>query len=537
MSDPGDLVPTTTRLRSDFASASVPQYAALGLMAVAVVILALWFVNWSTSTTWEVVASGLTPEQAAEVGEQLGSAGIDHRFANGGSAVEVPTGAGDDARVALGDLATPAGGVEGYELLDEQGFMISSFRQKIDYQRAVEGELTRTILSMDDVTSAAVHLAVPEQRLFADEQDLTRASVVVGGPVTQSTVESIANVVASAVPGLDPANVTVADTSGRILSGGNDTGFSRDQQLRMQEVFEAQLEVAAESMLSVALGPGRAVVRVTADLDFDELESEVVTYETEAQVTLREQRLDEAFTGDNTVPLGTLGTAEDVTDAGELAGDSGSAYLRQEVNSEFGVPTTRTVSRQAPGEVQRISVAVIVDQTLDPPPDTTALEPLVAAAVGIDPERGDSIVVQSMAFDEVPEGDDAPDQLAAGPEPGGLEPILGYARTGAAVIGMILALLFLRKGLRTLLPAQVREPVEIEPATLAQLTASAGEPDAGAAAPVEATAVVPAVSPPPAAEAGAPPGSNTTIDMLDLIDSQSDEVAHLLRDLVADTAR
>ncbi len=535
MSDPGVPVPATTRVRSDFASFSVPQYAALGLVALAVVILGLWFVNWSTATTWEVVASGLTPEQAGEVADQLGSAGIDHRLANGGSAVEVPSGTGDEARVALGDLATTAGGVEGYELLDEQGFMISSFRQRIDYQRAVEGELTRTILSMDDVTSAAVHLAIPEERLFADDQELTRASVVIGGQVTQSTVASIANVVASSVPGLDAANVTVADTSGRILSGGNDTGFSRDQQLQMQEVYEAQLELAAESMLSVALGPGRAVVRVTADLDFDELESEVVTYATEEQVTLREQRLDEAFTGDNSVPLGTLGTAEDVTDAGELAGESGSAYLRQEVNSEFGVPTTRTVSRQAPGEVQRISVAVIVDDTLDPAPDPVQLEPLIAAAVGIDPDRGDSIVVQSMAFDELPDPAEAGDIAAAPPPGGGLEPILGHARTGAAVVGMILALLFLRKGLKTLLPAQVREPVEIDPATMAELT-SAATPDDATDGAHDATALVPAIAgaAAPVPAAGAP--SSTTIDMLDLIDSQSDEVAHLLRDLVAETA-
>ena len=293
---------------------------------------------------------------------------------------------------------------------------------------------------------------------------------------------------------------------------------------------------------------------MTADLNFDELEQSTVTYDPDTQVTLRQQELDEAFTGDNSVPLGTLGTAEEVTDAGELAGESGSAYLRQETNSEFGVPTTTTVTRQAPGQVERITVAVLVDDSVDPAPDPAQLSTLVAAAVGIDPERGDTIVVESMTFDEVVLEDLEALPLTPAAAGGGLEPILGYARTGAAVLGLLLALLALRKGLKTLSGPVTSEPVDIDPAKLAELTAAAnadGESADGAAVASgsgagAATAAAGAAAGGGAANAGDSPlalgsgeaaeDSVSTIDMLELIDSQSDEVALMLRDLVSESA-
>ncbi len=551
MSDQSTASQLPDRVRNDFSAFTVPQYLALGLMVVAVLILGMWFMQWSSAPSWEVVASGLAPADASAVSDDLSAEGIEHRLINGGTAIEVPSASASEAQVAIGDAGSGVGAGDGYELLDEQGFLASSFSQRVNYQRAIEGELARTIMAMENVTSAIVHVAIPEDRLFSDDEPASRASVVVGGRIDQGTVASIANIVGSAIPGLDPMNVTVADTAGRVLNGG-ETDLSGDMQLQAEDLYEAQLELAAQSMLAAALGPGHAIVRVTADLNFDELEQETLTYDPDTQVTLRQQELDEAFTGDNTVPLGTLGTAEEVTDAGELAGEDGSAYLRQETNSEFGVPTTRTVTRQAPGQVERLTVAVLVDESVDPAPDPAQLSTLVSAAVGIDPERGDTIVVESLVFDEVVLEDleALPLTPAAG---GGLEPILGYARTGAAVLGLLLALLALRKGMKTLAPVS-REPVDIDPAKLAELTAaSEGEvaataeagatAEGGTGAAVAATAagggatVANAGDSPLAIGTGqAGEDSVSTVDMLELIDSQSDEVALMLRDLVAESA-
>ncbi len=538
MSDQSSSAPLPDRLRNDFSAFTIPQYLALGLMALAVVILGLWFMSWSSTPSWEVVVSGLAPNDTAEVSSELSADGIEFRLANGGTAIEVPSDQADQARVSIGDSPAVLAAGDGYELLDEQGFLASSFSQRVNYQRAIEGELARTITAMDRVTSAIVHVAIPEDRLFDDDEPAARASVVVGGRIDQGTVASIANVVASAIPGLDAMHVTVADTSGRVLNGG-EADLSRDMQLQAEDLYEAQLELAAQSMLSSALGPGRAVVRVTADLNFDELEQETVTYDADTQVILREQQLDEAFTGDNTVPLGTLGTAEEVTEAGELAGEEGSAYLRQERNSEFGVPSTRTVSRQAPGRVERLTVAVIVDDSVEPAPDPAQLQTLVAAAVGIDETRGDSIVVESLTFDEVVTED--LEGLPAAAAGGGLEPILGYAKTGAAVLGLLLALLALRKGMKTLAPV-VREPVDIDPAKLAELTGGdgggdGGGQDEGGAAGSDEDEQTGGGEQPALMAAGAEDDAEvTTVDMLELIDAQSDEVAVMLRDLVSETA-
>jgi flagellar M-ring protein FliF len=510
----------------------VPQYAVLTLAVLAVVVLGFWFMQWSTSATWEVVASGMTPSQIQEATDELEGAGIDYQLANGGSAIEVPAASSADARVALGDLVSTAGSIEGYEILDRQGFMASSFRQRIDYQRAIEGELARTISAMETVTSATVHLAIPEDRLFTEDRELVQASVVVSGALGQSTVSAIANVVASAVPGLDATNVTVADAAGRILTGRGNSEMS-DVQLEMQELWEMRLEADAESMLTAAFGPGRAVVRVTAELDFDELESETITYSTDEQALLRTQTVDEAFTGDRSVPLGELGSAEDVTAAEDIAGEDGSAYIRQEESTEYGVPSTRTVSRQAPGSIERLTVAVLVDETVTPAPDAETLGPLIAAAVGIDSARGDTIVVESMPFDEGA-GVDAdattvPALAAAATEAGGMDQMIDYAKTGAAVLGIILALLILYKGLSNMRFEPASEPIELD--------ITAGRSSTGAIT----GATADGVALPSGAGSGSRPSEdspleNTSVDMLELIDSQADEVANLLRDLMTETA-
>lgn len=198
------------------------------------------------------------------------------------------------------------------------------------------------------------------------------------------------------------------------------------------------------------------------------------------------------------------------------------------------------------GSVDRLTVAVLVDESVEPAPDPVQLLSLVAAAVGIDETRGDSIVVESLVFDEVIvqelEGAGA---AAAG---GGLEPMIGYAKTGVAIIGMLLALLFLRKGLKTLTP--VSKPVDIDPAQLAALTAGDSEGRAGDEAATSKEKTKKSKKDAKAIEAGAAAAisaaaasldvdlaatdTNTTVDMFDLIDSQSDEVAYLLRDLMAD---
>lgn len=511
-----------TGWRSDWKSFGSPQFAAFGLLAVAVLILGFWFVSWSTQPTWSMVATGLSPSEASDARSELDGAGIENRLANGGSGIEVPSANSDEARVILGDSGVIDGSVEGYEILDRQGFTTSSFKQRIDFQRAVEGELTRTIRSMDAITDATVHLAIPEESVFTDNAALTRASVVVTGSPDQSTVAAIVNLVASAVPELDPSNVTVVDTTGRLLSSPDGTAMVSDQQFTMQQRFESQLEMDVQSMLAQTLGPTAAVVRVSAEMNFDESESETVTYTTDEQVALSQQVIDEAYTGDAGAPGGPLGVIDEFADAGQLVEGENGAYLRQEATTEFGVPSVRTVRREAPGRLERLSVAVLVDQNLEPLPDLAALQTLVAAAAGIEPARGDAIIVEAIAFDQTDAVDG--EELAAPAAAGGsmIDTILGYLRTAVAIIGIVLALFFLRKGMMPLLGDR-RE----NPALTAGSSGALGAGDDGAKANGAQRTDDGAGFDPET-------GSGATVDMFELIDQQPEEVADLLRVMIAE---
>lgn len=526
--------------RRDWKSFGSPQFAAFGLLAVAVLILGFWFLRWSTAPTWSMAASGLTATEAADARSELDGAGIENRLANGGSGIEVPSAMADEAAVVLGDAGVIGGAAEGWEILDRQGFTTSSFKQRIDFQRAIEGELAQTITAMDAVSSATVHLAIPEENVFSENDGMTRASVVVSGAPDQGTVASIVNIVASAVPDLDPSNVTVADTSGRILSSLDGSSMVSDQQLGMQQLLESQLEMDAQTMLAQTLGSGAAVVRVSADMNFDEIESETITYTTDEQVPLRQQLSSEAYTGDAAAAGGPLGVIDDFNDAGQLIEEDGAgAYVRTDDTTEFGVPSVRTVARQAPGTVERLSVAVMIDANLDPAPDPAAIQALVAAAVGLDQDgRGDVIEVVPLEFDQT--AAEEAEALAAAVTPTGpsmIDTVLGYLRTAVAVIGIILALLFLRKGIKPLLGEQ-REAVELEPGAAAALAAGSDNdattllPAVDAEIPADADAALTAGAGSSLLEAG--PEAASTVDMLQLIDQQPDEVADLLRGWMAE---
>jgi flagellar M-ring protein FliF len=527
--------------RRDWSTFGTPQFVAFGLLAVAVLILGFWFLRWSTAPTWSIAASGLSATEAADASAELDAAGIENRLANGGAGIEVPSAAADRAAVVLGDSGVIGNAAEGYEILDRQGFTTSSFKQRIDYQRAVEGELAQTIMAMETIDTATVHLAIPEQTVFSDAELLTRASVVVSGNADQGTVASIINIVGSSVPGLDPANVTVADTSGRILSGLDDTGFGNSQQLGMQDLYESQLEMNAETMLATALGPGKAVVRVSADLNFDETESESLSYdrllEGEEPVVLRQQIVDEYFTGEAGVPRGVLGV--DDVDIDQVAGGDGGSYLREEDGSEFGVDSTRTVRREAPGQLERLTVAVLVDANLENAPTDEELEALVGAAVGLDVDgRQDEIIVQTIAFDTTAteEAEALAAETAAAGEGGGgmVGTIVGYLKTAVAVIGIILALLFLRKGLRPLLATR-DEAAELPAGETPNALGAGVIDDATRQVPVvtvdESNALLGAGG---ASLLEAGPDAASTVDMLQLIDQQPDEVADLLRGWMAE---
>jgi flagellar M-ring protein FliF len=355
------------------------------------------------------------------------------------------------ARAALATAGVQSGSApEGYELLDNQGLNVTDFKQQIDYQRALEGELSRTLVAMDGVSSATVHLVLPEDTLFADSQNAPEASVLVDGPrkLTALEVETITFLLASSVEGLDPSGITVADVDGEVLHAAGEESMSSttsNRNLRMTTDFEHTLAADVQGLLDVAIGPNLASVVVRADLDFDEYSSESETYAPDSAVVLKEYRVDETFTGTGDAAAGTVGVdgaATGVTDALDE-----SNYTRTEATSESVIDREVTKTVRAPGAIRSLSVAVVMDNgsiTGAVVPTPQEVEALVAAALGMDPERGDSVVVSSVAFP-------APVEVVADPETptataAGGNDMIPQITGGLALLVVAVALLMLTRG-------------------------------------------------------------------------------------------
>ncbi len=466
------------------------QRVGIAVAAVVLVMAAIPFGMWITTPSYALLYSGLDDQSLAEATTQLDAAGIDYRLEGG--RVMVPRDEVHQARADLaasGITATPA--VPGYELLDEQALGVSDFRQRVDLQRAVEGELTRTLAAMDTVDSATVRLVLPEDRLFSDDEHPATASVLLrpDGQLDRDQVESVTLLVAAAVEGLEPDNVTVADTGGRTLHAPGDgtTGAVTDRQQRRTREFEEAVSGDVGALLQRATdAPASAVVR--ADLDFDELETHTEVFE-DAGTPLREQSSQERYAGNSPLPGGIVGI-----DGGPEANAGEGEYEREDATTEFGVGRTTTRTVQAPGRVRQLDVAVVVD-------DAAALgdgeiEDLVIAAAGLDPERGDRVAISRVAAPPVVE--DVIDEEA------GPDVMLLVQQAVALVVLLVVAVsLFLMMRRR-------RDP--------------------------EPTVVPATVQPTPEIDEGPAPSAAPTVrdEVVELVERQPEEIATLLRGWLAD---
>ena len=442
-------------LRSSVTNA---QLAMIGALSVIALVAVFWFYGWVSQPSYRVLASGQTSEATAQIVDQLDKDGVAYKLSNGGTTIMVKESDFDKAK--LGVATTPgAATIAGLELFDKQGFTTSEFQQRVDYQRALQGEITRAVLKFDGIKSATVQLAIPEDRVFAKDSKPVRASVLVGstGAINSSTISSIVELVSAAVPGLDAANVTLTDTRGQVLSSSSGGPTGDDKRSEQTTSYELALASKAESMLAQVYGPGRVSVRVSADLDFDAKSTETTTYEPTSAIPVRKTTAVEEFTGSGTPPnasAGVLGGSDADTSS------KNNTYRKDEVSEESVVSSSVARTTTAPGGVKSLSAAAIVDDSLKPAPDPAQIKSLISAAIGAKPDR-DSIVVQSVTFDEKVKSDLV---AAATVSPSGApSPLLTYIRMGVGAVVLLLVLLFLRKSLKTTreavaLPAEERAP-------------------------------------------------------------------------------
>jgi len=521
-----------------FGSFTPGQKAVTIFAVVALVIGGYFFANWAGQPTYAPLFSGLAPADANAVVDQLNSDGVTYKLADGGSTILVPQDQVYAERIKVSAAGLPSQGEAGYELLDKQGVMTSEFMQQVTYRRALEGELSKTIKSIDGVKTATVHLAIPEKDVFADDAQKPTASVLVDTgtrSLTSGQVQSIVHLVASSVEGLDPASVTVVGANGKVLSTSDDAaGAGSSDAASATSTYETRLGNALQKMLDTVLGPNHAAVQVTADLDFDSTETKTQRYVSDPSLPpLSESKKTEAFTGNGGPATGGVLGPDNIQVPAGTAGNGSGSYQQSTETRNNAVGLVTETRKAAPGAVKKLSVAVVVDSSVANV-NTAQLQQLVSSAVGLDPQRGDMIAVSSMAFDQTAAKAEASAQANAAKQAKG-QTQQRYVQMGAIVLAILVLMIVAaltgrkrRKQSRQELTAEANAALEEMQAAIEQARAKMaieGGGGGGAAGALEGG---------PASPGEAVEREGRQRDLATMVEKQPDEVAQLLRGWLAD---
>jgi flagellar M-ring protein FliF len=394
---------TARRGWDQFTSFTSGQKAVTVVAVLALLVGGLLFLTRKPATQYSPLYSNLAASDASAITSKLQGEAIPYKLSDGGAEVLVPTTDVDKARLSVSAAGLPNSGNTGYSLLDKEGVTTSQFQQQVDYQRAVEGELAKTIQSIDGVQAASVHLAIPQQDVFNDGSEQPTAAVLLtvapATTLTDSQVRSVVYLVSSSVPGMKSDNVTVSDSNGNVLSAPGDgvTGVvGADTQAKLTQDYDNRLTTSLQNMLDRAVGAGHAVVTVNSQLDFSKTKTTKNSYLPDNGLSTSKSTSKETYNGTNAgAGGGTLGTSTDTTGNGP-SGNGNYTKTDTVVNSALG--TLSQTVENAPGQLQNMHIAVMLDKSVKGL-NVAAISNLVRNGVGFNAARGDSLSVQSVPFD------------------------------------------------------------------------------------------------------------------------------------------
>lgn len=431
------------------------------VLAIAFVVLSVAVVGFATviasKPRMSVLFSGLETEDAGAIVQKLDEEKVPYQLSGDGRTIEVPANQSYDLRLKMATQGLPQGGTVGFEQFDKSNFGMTEFTERVTYQRALQGELTRTICQLAPVVSARVMIAIPEDKVYESEQTEPTASIFLklrrGDPLTDEQVGGIVHLVSSAVEGLKPSSVTVVDSQGNVLSGlyaeGAAAGGMSMTQSKIKRQYETELAANLQSMLARIVGADKAVVRVSAELDFNQHRESSETYEPagttsqdepEHGVLASQEMSNETYNGGSSTPPTTNPTV--AVSTGDASGKKHEYELKRST-AEYHVSKTTQETVAAPGKVSRLSVAVLVDQSVAGNKIAT-IRDAVTAAAGINPARKDQVTVQSVAFDTTTKK--SMEKEMAGAEKSGM--IMGILKNAGPVVLLLMFLFFLRSIVR-----------------------------------------------------------------------------------------
>ncbi len=383
-------------------SASKVLFASVGVAALVAFIVSATFL---IRPSFETLYVGLDTQEAGQVVEKLKEYKVTYKLDNGGTSIMVPRKNIYDVRLRLASEGLPKSGSLGYEILDETKLGMTEFLQKINYRRAIEGELAKSISGLRGVRSARVHIVIPEARLFREDKKEATASIVLSlskaGGISESQVEGILYLVSSSVEGLSPDNVTILDSAGRLLSSrkhGSELGALSSSQLDLKKHVEGYLEGKALSILDPIIGPGKSVVKISAKLNFEQVEQTIENYDSDNPAVRSEEKITESTSEENTGETGK----------GTVASNSiENVVTNYEINR-----TVQHIVNEV-GNVDRLWVSIVVDGVIKKtegadgiseeyvpraPEELDRLANLIKSAIGFDMERNDVLEIANVEF-------------------------------------------------------------------------------------------------------------------------------------------
>ena len=436
------------------------KVAALSLVALALASLVVMSL-WLKSPDYQLLYANLSNEDAGAVVEKLKSQKVPYEITNNGRTIRVASDMIHEVRLQLASEGLPEGSDVGLEIFEDTPLGMTDFIQKLKFQRALQGELTRTINSLDAVSQARVHLVIPKDNLFRKEKPKGKASVTLkiksGKSLSEGQIQGIVHLVSASVGSIQASDVVIVDLKGNLLSGGKES--SREAMVSASNFkhklrVEKELQAKIIKMLEEALGPGNVIAKVSTDLDFEQIERTEEIFDPDSQVVRSENQISESSTG--AIPPGGIPGVQGLVPNGEDAtGTAGQAAQRNKSNALFNYEINKVVKRVSKpvGEITKLSVAVMIDGTFtgDPPeykPRTQEemdkyLE-IVKSAVGFDQERGDVIKVENIQFDRS-QFDEEKEALAQA------EQIEMAIEIGKLVVGLIFLILFFTRVIRPII--------------------------------------------------------------------------------------
>jgi flagellar M-ring protein FliF len=454
---------TLGRLQKSFTSFTPGQKVVAIIGTIALALGGFMVFRWAAAPTYAPLFSNLAPADASAIVDQLSSTGVPYEIGAGGGTILVPSDQVYDTRIALSGEGLPSSSDEGgYHLLDGQSISTSQFQEQTSFKRAMEGELESTIEAIDGVDTAVVHLAIPAKEVFAEEQDPTTASVLVdtrpGSTLAPEQVQAVVHLVASSVEGLDPKQVTVADASGTVLSASGED-FDGAANTRSQQVaaFEEKMTGSVQGMLDEVLGAGNTAVQVTADLNFDKTVTNTKRYFSDPDaVPLSDTTLTETYTAPNGAGVGGVVGPDGQLNPGAAANgnaEDATNYRKEQRTSDNAVGETVEQREAAPGSVDSLHVGIVVDEAAAGAATPQEIQTLVSSAMGIDPDRGDTVEVTALPFDRTAE-EAAAAELEAAKAAEDREQLMDWIKLAALVL--LVAAIFVAAWMRSRRRAKAR---------------------------------------------------------------------------------